>query len=228
MPEAMKTADEWYRAFRIMPSLAAHQRRVAAVACAVIDAGGSGTPAGEDLRRNRREIVSACLLHDMGNILKFDLSYFPEFLEPEGSAYWESVKAEFSARYGDDEHGATLAIAREIGVSERTFGYIDAVGFRMAAGTLAGRDPGKMLCCYADMRVAPLGIVSLGERFDEGTKRYAGRSRRDADPEYAERQVSAIREMESLIFVDASISPSDITDASCEKYFYSLGSFAIA
>ncbi len=228
MPKTMRTADEWYGEFRIMPSLAAHQRRVAAVACSIIDAAERGTPVGDDLHRNRREIVSACLLHDMGNILKFDLSYFPDFLEPEGMAYWESVQAEFADRYGTDEHEATLAIAREIGVSDRTFGYINAVGFRMATGTLAGRDPGKMLCCYADMRVAPFGIVTLDERFDEGTKRYAERSRRVADPEYAMRQVAAIREMESFIFADTSISPDGITDASCKKYFFSLGSFQVA
>ena len=228
MPKAMKQADEWYREFRIMPPLGEHQRRVAAVACAVIDATGPGTPAGDDLHRNRTEIVSACLLHDMGNILKFDLTYFPEFLEPEGFEYWASVQADFAAEYGRDEHAAALAIARKIGVSERTLGYIDAVGFRNAESTLGSGDPGKMLCCYADMRVAPFGIVTLGERFDEGTKRYAGRSRRDADPEYAARQVAAIREMESRIFADASIGPDDITDASCKKYFSSLGSFMVA
>ncbi len=115
----MRQVRDLYRDYKIMPSLAAHQFRVAGVAWAIMDATDeSALPS--PLRRN--EVISACLLHDMGNILKFDLSYFPEFLEPEGLSYWKVVKADFRAKYGMDEHAATLQIAKEIG------------GFRAHAG----------------------------------------------------------------------------------------------
>ncbi len=217
------TAREWYRTYRIMPSLAAHQMRVAAVVCAILDArearGHGGTASW------RHEIVSACLLHDMGNIIKFDLAYFPEFVEPEGMAYWASVKQEFMAKYGTDEHAATLAIAKEIGVSATTFHNIEGVGFSHAAQTLEEGDLGAILCCYADQRVAPHGIVTLDARFHEGTARYGGRAHRMVDPAYAAREMAALRTMESRLFADAALAPGEVDDARCEKYFSMLEAF---
>jgi len=61
-----------------MPSLQLHMFRVAGVASVIC----------ENFKQpeliNQDDIVSACLLHDMGNIIKFNLSLFPQFLEPEG------------------------------------------------------------------------------------------------------------------------------------------------
>jgi 5'-deoxynucleotidase YfbR-like HD superfamily hydrolase len=68
-----KVILELYDTYKIMPQLAAHQLRVAAVAYAITQA--IFEPIHDE------ELISACLLHDMGNILKFDLSVFPEFSE---------------------------------------------------------------------------------------------------------------------------------------------------
>ena len=54
----------------------------------------------------------------MGNIIKFDLDVFPQFWEPEGKDHWQQIKDEWIQKYGDDEHAAALAIAREIGLPE--------------------------------------------------------------------------------------------------------------
>jgi 5'-deoxynucleotidase YfbR-like HD superfamily hydrolase len=221
----VKVARDIYRDYKIMPALAAHQFRVAGVACAIMEAFGvaaTATPFYKD------EVIAACLLHDMGNILKFDLASLPEFLEPEGLAYWEGVKAEFAAKYGSDEHAATLAIAKEIGVSARTWEYIDAVGFPKATEVAQDNSLEKKICCYADQRVTPYGVVSLAERFEEASRRYAGRAHRITDAGYAARQVSALGEMERQIFLRAAVAPDAITETVCEKYFPMLENFAFA
>lgn len=220
----MRSVRDIYRDYKIMPSLAEHQFRVAGVACAIMEAFDA---AGNAASFHKDEVVSACLLHDMGNILKFDLPSLPEFLAPEGLAYWEAVKTEFAMKYGSDEHAATLAIAGEIGVSPRTMAYIDAVGFPNAEKTTQGASLEEKLCCYADQRVTPYGVTSIEGRFKEAARRYAGRSHRINDAGYAERQLAALMEMERQIFLRAAVAPDAITDAACEKYFPSLERFTL-
>ncbi len=97
-----------YEKYHIMPALQLHQLRVAGVAAYIsvnfIDKQSIDT----------NEIILACLLHDMGNILKFSLDRFPEFLEPQGRDYWQKVQDEYRMKYGNDEHEATKQIVREI------------------------------------------------------------------------------------------------------------------
>jgi 5'-deoxynucleotidase YfbR-like HD superfamily hydrolase len=57
-----------------MRNLQLHQLRVAAVGQIICES----IPDFDETE----EVVTTCLLHDMGNIIKFDLNYFPEFLEP--------------------------------------------------------------------------------------------------------------------------------------------------
>lgn len=220
----MKPIGDIYRDYKIMPQLATHQMRVAGMACAIIDAleGSAFLPPV-----HRDETVSACLLHDMGNILKFDLTALPEFLEPEGLAYWEGVKAEYAAKYGSDEHAATSAIAGEVGVSALTREYIEAFGFSKAEAAARDGSIEKKICCYADQRVAPYGVVSLSGRMEEARVRYAGRSFRESDPAFAARQFAALGEIERQIFAHAAIMPDAVTDDMCKKYFQALEHFAL-
>jgi hypothetical protein len=217
-----RSVRDIYRDYEIMPALAAHQFRVAGVACAIMEALSAATVAAPFYKN---EVIAACLLHDMGNILKFNLASLPEFLEPKGLAYWEGVKANYAAKYGTDEHMATHAIAEEIGVSARTKEYMEAVGFSHAASTAQSGLLEKMICCYADQRVAPHGVVSLDGRMEEARIRYAGRSFRENNPEFAAKQFAALVEMEKEIFAHMTIGPDAITEVSAEKYFPALERF---
>jgi putative nucleotidyltransferase with HDIG domain len=69
-----------------MPTLQQHTLRVAIVAVKICDSLPNA---------DKEIVVIACLFHDMGNIIKSGLPYFPEFIQPEGSAYWEKVKQEY-------------------------------------------------------------------------------------------------------------------------------------
>ena len=152
-----------------MPQLAMHQLRVAAVAqqiCAHIK-----ESVNADL------VIAACLLHDMGNILKFDLSQFPEFLQPEGAEYWQKVKDDYAQKYQTtDDHAATLAIVQEIGAPKRVGELVGIVGFVYGSANAETSDYDRKICAYADMRVGPHGILSLEERLMESAKRYSNQN----------------------------------------------------
>ena len=66
----MKNITDIYEKYKIMPLLAMHQIRVAAVAMMICDS--LSVPIDKD------SVIKACLLHDIGNIIKFDLNHFPE------------------------------------------------------------------------------------------------------------------------------------------------------
>jgi hypothetical protein len=202
-----------------MPQLAAHQLRVAAVAYAITQA------IFEPL--HDEELISACLLHDMGNILKFDFAVFPESVEPQGLEYWEGVKEEWRKKYGPSEHVATLTIAREIGVSERTISYIDAVGFSTAEENEKSDSFEKKVAAYADMRVDPHGVVTLAERLEDLDRRYGSRTKNLGDEASVALFAAALHAIEQQIFTRASDTPESITALSCEKYIPMLKKYHV-
>lgn len=210
--------SEIYTQYMIMPSLQLHMLRVSGVAKIIC----------ENIKEqvDTKHILSACLLHDMGNILKFDLKLFPEFLEPEGLDYWQKVKDEYEEKYGSDEHKTTLKIARELKVSERTLALIDAIGFSSAQKNYESKDTDKIICQYSDMRVAPYGVQSLQARLDDGRKRFKMSNNND-DLDHFEAMRTALSKMETFIFSATSITPEDVTDERVQNELASLRQFEI-
>jgi hypothetical protein len=156
------TVGEIYRHYQLMPNLQQHMFRVAAVAevigrellkAKLSDAALSFTD--QDLQ----DVLAALLLHDLGNMAKFKLDYFPEFVLPEGLAYWQAEQEQFWAKYGKNAHQATLQMLDELGVSSRVKELVDSVSFNKAKKNLDSPDYARKLCAYADMRVGPHGVV---------------------------------------------------------------------
>lgn len=206
----VRTPAEIYSEYRIMPGLQMHQLRVAAVGKTVCDS--LKVPIDSDA------VVTACLFHDMGNIIKSDLTMFPEFFGEHDAAYWENVKKEYLAKYGTNEHHATIAIGKELGLPEKAITLMDSVGFTHLETTRDGASLEQKVVQYSDLRVAPHGVVSLSERLEEGRRRYEGRGHHDF-PEtkirYAE-LVAAAEEIERQIFALANIKPDSITEESVQ------------
>lgn len=201
----MRTILEVYKKYKIMPKLQLHQLRVAAVARVMSNAFIPSI--------NEREVTLSCLLHDMGNIIKFDLLIFPDALEPEGLEYWQGVQADFCQKYGNDEHVATTDIARELRVSESILQMIESVGFSKAVSLVTDPSLEKKVCCYADYRVSPSGIVSLEESFIDRAERYKNNPRKISSKEFVDQTHNAFRELERQIFFVTSISPEDINES---------------
>lgn len=194
----MRTPREIYKEFKIMPNLQLHQLRVAAVGKLVCEHFEGPI--------NTSDVVLACLFHDMGNIVKFRLDRFPEFFGPEGLEYWEKVKADVVQRYGQDQHEVSKRMAQEIGLSEYVVEMIGAAGFSQIPAILAGDSTELKLLQYADLRVAPTGVVSLQERLDDFERRYA--PQKDSPEE-----IQAAKDLEQHVISRCSMRSKDITDA---------------
>ncbi len=207
-----------------MPNLQEHQFRVAGVARIICE--------NLNLELDKDSVICACLLHDMGNIIKFKLDYFPEFVKDGQLEYWQKVKEDYLEEYGHDEDRAALAIAEELGVSYDIQEIIDSIGFTHSIENMEGADFEKKIAAYADMRVSPYGIVTLRERLDEGHKRYSGSNKStDKESHLEDEEVKifddALFEIERQIFAVCSISPEEINDEAVSQNIESLKEFMI-
>ncbi|MCC6323872.1 HD domain-containing protein [Candidatus Nomurabacteria bacterium] len=203
----MKTIGEIYNNYYIMPQLESHMYRVAAVASLICD--------NFQTSIDKKSIINTCLLHDMGNIIKFDLTKFPEFNEPQGLAYWQSVKNNFIEKYGNDQHKATVAIALEVGVSLRVLELLNSIGFSKSVNVNESNEMEKMICIYSDMRVTPSGVATLRERLIDMEERYGNSQNAKKGTELQDIYL-ALYSIEEKIFMHASIKPNDITNEICE------------
>ena len=223
----MRTPHEIYAAYTIMPTLQLHQLRVAAVAKLVCD----------NFKRpvNTRDVILACLFHDMGNVIKSDFSAFPDFCEPQGVAYWEGVKSTFIQKYGTNSHQANVAIAGEIGLPESVVALIDGIAYSKMASILEGSSYERKICEYADTRVGPRGVLSQQERMLEGKWRYEKRKKEEEDkvePYYADSGFDTLLHLahgvERQIFAETTMKPEDINDRMVAPLIEELWEYAVA
>ena len=89
------TIAEIHKQLPINSGLQLHMLRVGAIAKIVA---GISPDVDEEL------VVTAALLHDVGNIVKITFDIAPELLAPEGIDYWKERKVETVAKYGTDDH----------------------------------------------------------------------------------------------------------------------------
>jgi HD domain len=150
-----RTIQQLYDLYRIPSGLQLHQLRVAAVGKLVAEA---------QPQCDVETVITACLLHDMGNIIKFKLDRFPEFLEPEGYEYWAQVQFEYIAQYGWDEHDATEAICHELKVPDAVMECVHSVGLTKVHHNLTEGGVASRATNYSDLRVGPRGLLSIAER----------------------------------------------------------------
>ncbi len=204
-----------------MPNLQAHQMRVAGVAMQICESMEKGGIAVDKTR-----VVTACLLHDMGNIIKSDLNYFPEFLEPQGFEYWQNVQNEYFQKYGRNEHEATLKILKELEISSAVMVIVDGIGYPHIEDSYIANDFNYKIAQYADLRVSPHGILSITERATEARKRYEGRIS-DMDESMREQKIKHMFLIENQIFSKINMLPEEINDESVAPYIKKLQEFEL-
>jgi HD domain-containing protein len=191
---------EIYSHFRIMPDLQTHMLRVAHVA-EVILANWMGS------QINKTEIISALLLHDLGNIVKFDLSK---------DEYWQKIQQETIERYGSSvDHVVTAKMLKEINVDDRLQALVAHMGFDNLSYVLGSNDIDLKICTYADLRVAPFGIVGIQERFSDLRKRYQGKP---FESRYSLQNEEKALALEHEIFQYISLPPTQIIELKTPWY----------
>ncbi len=210
-----------YSKYQVMPNLQLHMLRVAAVAWQICE--------NMNLRVDLDNTVKACLLHDMGNIIKFKLDFMLELLVPEGKEYWQKVKANFIAKYGNQEDLATYQITKELDLNPKAYEILKAIGFGKSEDNFNSSDYNFKIATYSDQRVSIHGIVSLTTRLEEGKARYAANKNvvtKKSEESFIKHKDFLLK-IEHQIFSRCKIKPEDITDASSKKYIYQLKNYEI-
>ena len=160
----MKVEDVYER-YQVMPTLAVHMLSVGAV-------GSILTKSITETGFPKNEIISACLLHDMGNIVKFDLDSIPKGLHIPDVDYWKEVQKKIRTRYGMDEHEVTYKMSRDIRVSDVTLDAITNSGTANAARVLEEKNIAAMFVTYCDYHVMPTAITDPKSRLKDILYRY--------------------------------------------------------
>jgi hypothetical protein len=160
----MKVKDV-YEQYEVMPTLAQHMRMVGAVAKILTDqVTEKDFPA--------REIVTACLLHDMGNIVKFNLDKIPTGLHISDIDHWKMVQKKMREKYGMDEHDVTRKMVVEMGVSEIILNAVSHCGSTKAKHALETKNVPAMFVTYCDYHIAPTSVVTIESRIADILERY--------------------------------------------------------
>jgi hypothetical protein len=157
-------------------------------------------------------LVKAALVHDLGNIVKFNFDKYPQFLgdEVKNIEFWKSKQKEIISKYGADDHEVTKKILIEIGFDNNSIAVISSKSFANAVETSKSNDWDQKILLYSDMRVLPDGISTLEARLDDIMSRM---------PQYYNRAdiqqlLGACRSIEKNLQDNVDLPLSSITDES--------------
>lgn len=214
-----------YKKYKIMSNLQLHMLRVASVSKIIFD-NWTG-----DEKIDEEKLLTMSLLHDMGNIIKFRLDYFPESLEPEGLEYWQDVQNNYIKKYGHDEHNATVKIMQELGIKQDIVNLVESMNFGLLCKHKEKTNPIELrILHYADLRVSPYGITSYEERIADVEKRYADIPH-DKFNKIEKRTRTELlacgKDIEHYIFENCKIKPEDINDESAKDLIEELKNFVV-
>lgn len=158
-----------YEQYRIPPNLQDHMLAVAGVGRIIAQA----LPLESvDVTR----VTQTLLLHDLGNIIKYDLTK-PELFGNEPSdtaslALFAALQTEFQERYGTNPELATAIIMRELGIAADVIVLLEQLDMRRLREVLTHGSWEEKIVLYADQRVSPYGVVSMDERIADVLVRY--------------------------------------------------------
>ncbi len=166
------TIKQLYAKYHIMPQLETHMLRVAGVGKIIAENWKDGCDV--------KLVTDLCLLHDMGNIVKFDLRDgidISKFGRIENLKHWQEVQRGYWDKYGKDAHDATIGILHDAGLAkfesyineEELLYFAEAKDAELDKSSVAA-----IILMYADCRVIPNGVVSYRERIDDLKNRYGG------------------------------------------------------
>ena len=159
------TTKQIFDQFKIPPGLQKHMYTVAGIGKYICDH-WQGPSINKDI------VVKSLLIHDLGNLIKFDLSpgakiYDPILEKPE----WKEFQSKMKKKYGSSAHQATVQMTKEITDDQLIIKLINSMDSTNLESIFHASWEEK-ICEYADMRVTPNGITSMSERLDDIHERY--------------------------------------------------------
>lgn len=164
-----------YQKYNITPNLAQHMLMVAAL--------------GEHLAENwtspdidKEVLIDTLLLHDIGNLVKFDLNSnrSQKMLNKTASPiankqplqHWQKKQQEMINKYGANADQANLAIIIELKTNPKIKQLLENHSFEELEHSLQTHNWEKKLVFYCDLRFTPSGLASVEERISDLRQRY--------------------------------------------------------
>lgn len=168
-------------------------------------------------------IVTTALLHDMGNIIKYDFSKV-DLLDEKDKTRVNDLKLtqkKFINKYGDSPDEATLSVIKEITSDSSVVNLCKNSHWELADQFLHTDFWDRKIVLYSDIRVGPFGVFGLNDRFDDLENRRPG--------EKASLRVLRHQgiEIEKEIQRAVKINLQDINDQLIEKEVENLRNFTI-
>ena len=154
--------SEIYKKYNIPPNLIDHMLTVTKVVLFI-----TNHWKGEKIDKIVME--KSALVHDLGNIVKFNFKKYPEFLgsEMKNRSIWEEKQKEMVAKYGNDDHEATRLILNELKFDDKSIGVVSSKSFGNSVATLNSNNWNLKILLYSDLRVLPWGTGTLEDRFND-------------------------------------------------------------
>lgn len=171
-------------------------------------------------------VIQALLLHDLGNLIKFDLSETAHILDESlFTPYWRSLQAQQKKMYGQDAHTATLNMVRKCIQNETIMALIDGMDTtyleKIAQGSVE-----QQICEYADLRVTPTGLTSLTERLADIKKRYSHSSPEWANEVHFAQSLQFAEMIENTLQKNTDIDITEIPSEKIEAYLVKLPQYS--
>lgn len=211
--------NQIYTQYKIPDNLQLHMYRVAAVGSYICDHWHGEKVLDKDA------VVQSLLLHDTGNIIKFDfnLSHLMG-TENVDISYWKKVQQDFKAKYQNDEHIATVEIAKEIHLNNRALHLLEQMGSSKLESVLNNTNWNQKIASYSDLRVDPHGVVTVEKRFFDISERYKGR---DSDLAISEKRKLLCLELEKQIQKNLDFDLNSLSDQEIEDRIKPLSEYEI-
>lgn len=186
-----------YEKYKIPPNLAEHMLKVTKVALFICQ---HWRGQGIDVEL----VKKGALLHDLGNIVKFNFARSELWGLRVDHDYWRKVQKEFFNKYGTDAHKATIKILHELGINGRLLDEVLLGEWHEPGGSLE-----RIIVLYADSRVGPFGVVSLEGRIKDLRKRYGAGFKEEA--------AAVALERERKVQENLTVPVSEITEESVAR-----------
>ena len=224
------TIQSIYRQFPVPPTLQEHMYRVAALSSLICNSWR-----GSQL--DSQAIISTMLIHDLGNLAKFEISpdskiKFDDQPAEESCAYWAKQQQLLFQQFGKTPDEATISMVKHLHLKNEAkilellmIHDLEPLKLELSQSNpnWAGR-----ICAYSDFRVGPFGYVSLTERFSDLVKRYAHRQPFWADTQQVNEYQAVYTQIEDSIQSQIQIDLQLLPTATLQKIAAQLVTFELA
>ncbi len=212
-----------YKKYPIPNILQMHMLRAASVGALICDNWNFEENIDKD------SVVQALLIHDTGNIIKFNLDASTMLTDQEKKNlnFWKTQQKIYKQKFNNDDHKATQQIAREIKVSDKVLYLLGNSGSSKLQQVIDSKDYNLAIVTYADLRCAPYNIVSVNERFDDVIKRYKDSDHPLSALEEVEKRRNLGIELENILQQFVKINLNEILDESIKPYLEKITGYNI-